>query len=236
MSLKELMRLEPVERSVALIADDDDFFRVALSTILRSQLAFSVVLESGSFDEAIELLSTREEVTIALFDLAMPGLGNPAGLRAVRECFPDTRVSVVSASRRRRDILMALAAGVHGYVPKSLGVAELGEALDAICDGFIYVPPAIAELAASEGEAELSPTPEATAGPVVLDRLSGRQREVLHLLVEGQSNKEMARALDLSPGTVKFHLAALFRHLGVGNRVEAAAAAARLLAGQRQHR
>jgi DNA-binding NarL/FixJ family response regulator len=213
----------------ALIADDDEFFRMALRTILRDRLNLPAVIETESFDEAIERLSARDDIALALFDLAMPGMVSPAGLKTVRECFPDVRVAVVSASQARRDILCALEAGVHGYVPKGLGVAELARALEAVCSGMIYVPPSLAELMPGE---ELAPVPVLSAVDRELDDLdllSNRQREVLRLLVEGQSNKEMARSLGLSPGTVKFHLAALFRHLGVVNRVEAAAAGARLL-------
>lgn len=215
----------------ALIADDDEFFRMALRTILRDRLAFTKVLESQSFDEAVEMLASREDVVLALFDLAMPGMTSPAGLKAVRECFPQIRVAVVSASQSRPNILMALEAGVHGYVPKGLGVVDLARALRTICDGMVYVPPSLTEIELSEEEDGFSAF-AASRERAVLQSLSRRQQEVLRLLVEGKSNKEMARALGLSPGTVKFHLAALFRLLAVGNRVEAAAAGARLLSGQ----
>lgn len=215
---------------VALIADDDEFFRMALSTILTSKLGFSEVVQTASLDEAVEKLSARTNVSLALFDLAMPGMESPASLRAVRDCFEELRVAVVSASKNRRDVLAALEAGVHGYVPKGLGIVELGHALQQIVDGVIYVPPSIAVLPAN---AEDAPAASGRLAPPTnsasLDSLTPRQRSVLALLVKGQSNKAIARELKLGEGTVKVHMAALFRSLGVKTRAAAAVAGERLL-------
>ena len=136
---------------VYLEADDDEFFRMALSAILRQKLGGAEIIEAGSLDEAIELLAETSSVAMALFDLAMPGMASAASLRAVRECFPSTQVAVVSASTRRSDVLLALEAGAHGYVPKSLGAAELAQALQAIRAGTIYVPRLLADITAVAG-------------------------------------------------------------------------------------
>ena len=137
-----------VQKKIALIADDDEFFRMALATILTSKLKFAEVVQAASLDEGVEKLSARNDISLALFDLAMPGMESPANLRAVRDCFEMLRVAVVSSSKNRQDILSALEAGVHGYVPKGLGVADLAHALQLIVDGVIYVPPSIADLPA----------------------------------------------------------------------------------------
>jgi DNA-binding NarL/FixJ family response regulator len=211
----------------ALIADDDEFFRMALVAILRSRFGFSDVIETASLDEALEQLADTSDISVALFDLSMPGMESAASLAAVREGFPDIRVAVVSGSTRRQDILMALEAGVHGYVPKGLGAAELSQALRMVLDGFIYVPTSLADAPRSPREGHRAPD---RTKPVGSDLpLTPRQREVLALIVDGKSNKEVARALNLGEGTVKIHLAALFRNLGVSSRAGAAAAGARLL-------
>jgi DNA-binding NarL/FixJ family response regulator len=212
---------------VALIADDDEFFRMALSTILVDTLGFASVIQTASLDAAVEALSGRTDISLALFDLAMPGMESPASLRAVRDCFQDLRVAVVSASDSRQDILSALEAGVHGYVPKSLGIAELAHALQLIVDGVIYVPPSIAGLPAIEGESHAAACQPAQP-KWTLHSLTPRQRGVLELLVQGKSNKSIARGLSLGEGTVKVHMAALFRSLGVSTRTEAAAVGGRL--------
>lgn len=213
---------------VALVADDDEFFRIALATILRNKLGFEEVVEAGSLDEAIERLADRDDCFLALFDLTMPGMESAASLGAVREVRPDIKVAVVSASSRRSDILTALAAGIHGYVPKSLGAQDLAAALRVILSGAIYVPPSLAGRPPDPAEAAPSPAVEIPLRRAI-EFLTPRQREVLLLLVEGLSNKEIARKLRLGEGTVKIHMAALFRSLRVRNRQEAAAAGARLL-------
>ena len=218
---------------VALIADDDEFFRMALGAILTGKLGFAEVVETCSLDEAVETLSVRGDISLALFDLSMPGMEGPANLRAVRDCFAELRVAVVSGSQNRNDVLAALAAGVHGYVPKGLGVSDLARALRQIIDGVIYVPPSIAILPANAvrdpalaGRLAALPVESSCS---MLDTLTPRQRSVLALLVRGQSNKAIARDLQLGEGTVTVHMAALCRGLGVKTRTAAAVAGGRLL-------
>lgn len=220
------------KRQVALVADDDEFFRMAISSILADRLGVAEVIEVGSLDDALERLAERSDITIALFDLAMPGMQGPANLGAVREAFPDILVAVVSSSRRRQDILTALDAGAHGYVSKGMGVEDLTQALQAILDGTLYVPHLLSQVSTADPDdaGGQSPAIDRRAAPDVLARLTPRQRDVLELLVKGQSNKEIARTLDLGEGTVKIHLAAIFRALNVRNRTEAVVAAQTLTA------
>ena len=215
---------------VILIADDDEFFRVAVRTILAMTFDGAQIIETASLDEAVEQLSETRTVTLALFDLNMPGMESAASLRAVRECFPDVKVAMVSASKRRSDILLALEAGAHGYIPKGLGVVELAAAIQAVRSGTIYVPASLTDLSGTEGEPNRSLTTRVAARPSASEMgLSPRQHQVLELLVQGKSNKEIARALKLGEGTVKVHVAALFRVLGVTSRSAAAAAGFRML-------
>lgn len=209
---------------VALTADDDEFFRIALRSILIKQLGAHDVIEAGSFDTALKQLAERRDVSLALFDLQMPGIDDPASLRLVRESFPDIRVVVVSSSQQREKILAALDAGVHGYLPKSLGPGDLARALGLVLQGMIFVPSTVAELPSVQ---EVSGT---ASSDTMLPSLTPRQQQVLELLVRGNSNKSIARALVLGEGTVKIHVAALFRNLGVTNRAAAAVLGARLLA------
>ena len=215
---------------IALVVDDDEFFRMALRTILTNEIGCSEVIEAACFDEALERLSDQAGISFALFDLSMPGISTPANLKVIRESFPSVRVVVVSASNSRRDVLIALEAGVHGYVPKSLGIAEVTAALKAVFEGAVYVPSFLSEISPDTEEANLTSAETSAAVPeAVLHALTPRQQDVLHLIVRGDSNKEIARALNLGEGTVKVHVAALFRNLGVNSRAAAAAAGARLI-------
>ncbi|MDB5570236.1 MAG: two component transcriptional regulator, LuxR family [Hyphomicrobiales bacterium] len=212
---------------IALIADDDEFFRVALRSLLLRDFHFTEVVEVGSLDEAIERLGGGVSFDLALFDLCMPGMESPTNLRAVRECFPSLTVAIVSASSNRRDVLLALEAGVHGYIPKETGVSGLTAALKAVLNGAVFVPASVASFDVRHAAGAEQPTPQSVADSTFA--LTARQSDVLKLLVEGKSNKEIARNLQLAEGTIKIHMAALFRSLGVTSRSAAAVAGAKLL-------
>ena len=210
-------------RRAALVADPDDYFRIALETILKARLGFSIVHQVTSLDEAYDHLTRQPEISLSLFELNLPGVSGAASLTAVRECFPNLQVAVVSTSARRHDILTTLDAGVHGYVPKTASPAELTAALKLIVDGIIYVPPSITSTSSLVlEEPVLNAKPAKGAAPP--DTLTPRQREVLGLLLKGKSNKAIARTLNVGVGTVKVHISSVFRALGVNTRAAAAVA------------
>lgn len=212
---------------VALVADRDEYFRLALQTILTGQLGFSSIVEAASLDEALEHLSHKPCKSLALLEHTIPGIKSVACLTTVRDCFPNLRLVVMSMSHRKQDVLAALDAGVHGYVPKTISPTQLTAALRLIMNGLIYVPPLVAAIPpASEGMQVLKAV-SAKQPPV--DNLTPRQREVLELLMQGKSNKEIAQALNLGEGTIKVHMAALFRVFGARSRAAVAAAGSHIL-------
>jgi len=215
-----------MSKRCALVADHDEYFRIVLRALLINKLGFSTVCEAASLEGALEHLSQSPGISLALFELPMPGIRRAADLITVRNSFPATQVAVVSASNRKQDILMALEAGVHGYVPKSIGASQLTSALGLIVDGLIYVPPSVAAVSPSESRPILDTQVEEKP---LSDFLTPRQREVLELLMQGKSNKEIARKLKLGEGTIKVHMAALFRVFGVTSRAAAAAAGSQFL-------
>jgi len=219
---------------VGLIADDDSYFRVAASAILAQHFGFSEIAEVSSFDEALEYLGEAEETAIALFGSSMTGIKTPTNLRALREYFPKTRIVLISPLDARRDILSALEAGVHGYILKSSPITELVKALNIVFDGGIYVPPCLADISSSKEDDAAAQTQEHSQAsepvakpPAPTNSLTSRQKDVLDLLVQGKTNKEIAVALNLGEGTVKIHMAAILRYFGVNNRAAAVVAAAR---------
>ncbi len=256
-----LDQIQKDSRGRALVSDDDDFFRVAINSVLRERNGFCEVIETASFNDAVDRLDSAGKFDIGLFDLNMVGMDNWLDLSALRLEYPEMRLVVVSASRKREDILRALEIGAHGFIHKGLGVGELSRAVELVCNGQVYVPPFLPENAvvpikaapwqsesgAADQRAVFTPdaagapdgaqnTARAPNGAQVVPRkrkllnCSPRQREIIELLIAGQSNKAMARSLELSEGTIKFHMSAVMRLLGVNNRVEAATRAMTMLA------
>jgi len=208
----------------ALIADDDEFFRVSLRALLASTLGVSDVFEAENFEQATSLLSEKE-IDLAVFDLVMPGMAGPGSLKGVRDRFPDLCLVMASVSDRRENILSALQAGVNGYIPKNIGLKQFSSALKQILEGKVYVPASIASPNIDDWADEIA----ATAASDLAATLTARQKGVLALVVKGHSNKEIARELGLGEGTVKVHLASLFRILGVHSRSAAAAKGATIV-------
>jgi len=203
----------------ALIADDHELFRTGLSALLRQDCGFSSVIEVGSLDAAMQVLGETPTIKFASFDLAMPGVESALSLRSVREVFPQVRVAVVSGSGGRDDIFLALQAGLHGYIPKTLCVKDIVAAFQKIIRGEIFVPSLITEL---PHQIELPDNTDGPHLPETSTKLTPRQNDVLRLIRCGKSNKEIARLLSLTESTVKVHAVALYRALGVHKRGDAA--------------
>jgi DNA-binding NarL/FixJ family response regulator len=206
-------------QGTVLIADDHEVVRLGLVQLLRRSLRAKKIVESVCFESIITHLETSD-VTLAIVDLGMPGLTGAGDLRRMRDLRPNARIVVLSGSTSRTDILNALAAGMHGYVVKSQTSEELIAKLRYVLSGEIYVPPILAELA---HEPAPGTAPRRGAQLAARELLSSRQRQVLKGLVQGRSNKEIAQDLKIAEGTVKMHLASLFRALGATNRAHAAA-------------
>ncbi|MEJ0060816.1 MAG: response regulator transcription factor [Terricaulis sp.] len=200
----------------ALIADDHELFRSGLKQLLLDALGAEEVREAETLDDAIELLTNDGAGDLVLVDLRMPGMSGAEALAALRDGFPEAKIAVVSAVEERAEIFAALAAGVHGYILKSLPSTEIVAAIQGILEGRIYVPPAI-------GKRDVGAPVESAAPPPSSDKLTARQKEVLGELLKGRSSKEIARTLDIAEGTVKIHLAAIYRAVGVRTRAEAIA-------------
>lgn len=205
----------------ALIADDHELFRSGLKQLLVDSLDADDVREAETLDQALEMLTSEGAGDLVLLDLRMPGMSGTEALSALRDGFPDAKVAVVSAWEDRADILAALGAGVHGYIPKSLPSAEIAAAIRSILEGRIYVPQSIGRREA--GARAENAQPMSGNGGLGRDKLTLRQKEVLNELLKGQASKEIARTLDIAEGTVKIHLAAIYRALGVRTRAEAIA-------------
>lgn len=216
---------ESPEGPVALLADEHELFRAGTSAMLIRECAFARVLETGSLVGALGLLGDTPAISLACFDLALPGVSTPLDLKQVRERFPTVRVAVLTAFDSRENILLALESGLHGFVSKALAVSEIVAAFQIIMSGSIYVPQTLAQLPAAE---TMVSSRSATVGLPASGSLAGvkltrRQQEILRLIRRGRSNREIGWRLGLSENTVKVHTNALFKKLRVHNRFQAAA-------------
>lgn len=200
----------------ALIADDHELFRSGLKQLLADAVGAEEVREAETLDQAIEILTNEGAGDLILVDLRMPGMSGAEALAALRDGFPNAKIAVVSAWEERAEILAALSAGVNGYIPKSLPSGEIAAAINSIMEGKIFVPPAI-------GKRDPGAPITLNASGANENKLTSRQKEVLNELLKGQASKEIARTLDIAEGTVKIHLAAIYRALGVRTRAEAIA-------------
>ncbi|MEI4263994.1 response regulator transcription factor [Roseovarius sp. D0-M9] len=206
-----------------IIIDDDDFFQVAIEKVLRSQFDVQTIVVCAAAEEAIAQLTSGTRFGLALVDLNMPGIDNKQLLDTLKAAQPDIRLVVLSASRAQEDILMALSAGAQGFINKGLGIGEMEAALQQITEGVVYVPP----FPPQSDEPNVAPKTKLALVP--LSTLTPRQLDVLRLIVVGQPNKGIAKALNISHSTVRFHISCIFQILGVSNRVEVATLGAQML-------
>jgi DNA-binding NarL/FixJ family response regulator len=195
-----------------LLADDHPLFREGVKPVLEKLDPDVEILEAADFPSAFESMHLAGEVDLVLMDLSMPGMAGVEGVMRFRATFPEAPLVVLSASELVEDIHRLLAAGALGYITKSTPSDGILEALYRVLAGGVYVPPTLID-----SEEGAPPTPVSSRYPA----LSHRQIQVLRELAKGQSNKQIGYALDVTEGTVKLHLAAIFRILKVNNRTEA---------------
>jgi DNA-binding NarL/FixJ family response regulator len=193
-----------------ILADDHAVVRDGLRMMLESQAGFAVVGETGNGREAVNL-SRDLKPDVAVIDIAMPGLNGIEAARQIRAQGPATQVVILSMYATAEHVYQALQAGVLGYVLKEAAGQEVADAIRTVATGRRYLSGKIEQtiidhyLGQTQGLAEPSP----------LDRLSGREREVLQLVVEGQSSKAIAAVMHLSPKTVDTYRHRIMQKLAV---------------------
>jgi DNA-binding NarL/FixJ family response regulator len=215
--------MEHYDEITALIADRATLFRHGLLGLLKERRPGWSCAEAGVLDEAMAHLRV-EPVDLVLLDLQLVGMPGATHLRRLRALFPSQKIVVLADSDERATILDCLAAGASGYILKSTTVSQLLRAIETVLSGDVFAPASLAGLAQSAVAQSAVAVREPGASPL-LTHLTDRQIEVFHLLSEGCATKTIARRLGLAVGTVKVHLAAIYRVLGAHNRVEAIARA-----------
>ncbi len=205
-----------------MVADDHPLFRDAIASVIEAGLPGSRLLEAESLANALRQARELAALDLLLLDLNLPDAEGLSGLRTLREALPELPVAIVSANQERRTVLDALDLGAVGYIPKSTPRKALISALHHILSGQVYLPSDIMRRPPATPLAPASPPPPGLAN------LTDKQLEVLARLARGDSNKAIARELGIAETTVKTHVSAILRRLGVGSRVQAILAAGEL--------
>ena len=199
-----------------LLADDHTLVREGLMLVLHRLGSDTVIVEAADCDAALHIATQHPDVELALLDIAMPGMDGLKGIGRLRERLPSTPIVMLSASEDSQVVREALHRGAQGFIPKSSTGIVMLSALRLIFSGGIYVPPSLlCSSTVSTSDTQSRDNTDDGLG------LTGRQREVLALLVQGSPNKEIARALNISETTVRTHATAIFKLLHVTNRTQA---------------
>lgn len=210
--------LAPTALRVLLI-DDHELFRAGIKLLLQ-QLSEDIQFAEAASCAAALALPGGQSFDVVLLDMHMPGVSGMAALPLVRNAFERAAIVVLSGEDDPALIRRVIDAGAAGFIPKNSSQRVMMAALQLVLAGGIYLPPDVM----GSSPALLHPA-AGSSSPLAL--LSERQLQALKQAMQGKPNKIIAREMDISEATVKAHLAAAFRVLGVKNRTEAVFAAAR---------
>lgn len=213
-----------VSREV-LIADDHPLYRDALTRAVLGALPGAAVHGAASVPTLLALIEAHPQAELLLMDLHMPGARGFSALAHIRGQHPGLPIVVVSAHEEAAVVRRALAHGASGYLAKSAAVEDISAAVRAVLEGELWVPASVAD-----ARAELKPDEAAVAARVA--ELTPQQFRVLGMIAEGLLNKQIAYELGVSEATIKAHMTAIMRKLGVSNRTQVALAASQLALDQ----
>lgn len=198
-----------------IIADDHPLFRNALRQAVMQVVAQSEILECDSIASLEEMLGLEQDIDLILLDLRMPGANGFSGLVLIRREHPDIPVVVISASDDNAIMQRAIEYGASGFIPKSSDLGQIAAALNAIMEGSLWLPSPVAQ----------NPSTEEHEFAQRLKTLTPQQLRVFMMLTKGLLNKQIASEVNVSEATVRTHMTAIFRKLGVRNRTQAVLAA-----------
>jgi DNA-binding NarL/FixJ family response regulator len=192
-----------------IIVDDHPVVRFGLAAIIGLQPDMNVVAEAGTGEEALEVCG-KQPADVVLMDLRLPGLSGLEAIRTLRKSHPQLRFIVLTTYDGDEDIHRSIEAGAQSYLLKAMSHTDLANAIRTVHSGFKFIPACV-----SKSLAERPPHSD----------LSGREMQVLELIVKGHSNKEIGDLLTISEATVKWHVNMILSRLNVSDRTQATVAA-----------
>ena len=202
-----------------LIADDHPLFREAIINVIEGEFPGCEVLETDCLTGAMDIAGVNDSFDIILLDLDMPGMNGLNGLISLRNASPTIPVVIVSAEKNKQVVLQAITYGAVGFIAKSSPREQMGAALKTILDGNVYLPSDIIRM--DTRTSTQTDSNNKSISPELLSSLTRRQLLVLERMAKGESNKQIAYNLNIAETTVKTHVSAILRKLGVYNRIQA---------------
>jgi DNA-binding NarL/FixJ family response regulator len=201
-----------------VIVDDHALFRRGLDLVLSEEPDIKVVGEAA---DGIEAVHRAEEMTpdVVVMDVRMPRSTGIEAARRIRERLPDTKVIMLTVSDKEEDLYAAVKAGASGYLLKEISIEELADAVRAVARGHSLISPSMASKLLSEFNALVQQAEERHKS--LLPRLTDRELDVLKLVAEGLSNREISEELFISENTVKNHVRNILEKLHLHSRMEA---------------
>lgn len=212
---------QEAETMKLLIADDHPLYRDALSGALTRAFGQVEVFQSQDIQSTEQLLRSEPDIDLLLLDLDMPGSTELFGLIHLRQIFSDLPVAVVSGSINNTIVQQVIGAGAQGFIPKTADSNTIKVAIESILDGEVWLPE---DITGTEGSTDSN-------SDNLFERISSltpAQYKILTRLKEGNLNKQIAVDLSISEATVKAHITAIFKKLGINNRSQAVLIAAKL--------
>jgi DNA-binding NarL/FixJ family response regulator len=206
-----------------LVADDHKLVRDGLKPFLQELGTDVEILDAANIDEALTVVAATPGIELVLLDLMMPGMDGLKGLETLRGKCPNAPVVIVSGFSSRDHVVAAVQAGAAGFIPKTVSGTAMVNALRLVLSGEKYLPSSTFFDDPSNHMSMPAANGTRTNGgvPAPFDKLSRREGEILALLVEGRTNKEIAICLDLQEITIKVHLRNVYRKIGAANRAQA---------------
>lgn len=206
-----------MEKVRVMIADDHSLFREGLRKLLESDKSIELVCEVGDGQGAINIMRKRS-LDLILMDINMPGTDGIVATQVIKREFPATKIIALTVSEGD-EVLQMVKAGISAYVLKDVAGNELLHTIKRVMEGEVVIHPRVANYLVQE----LTRSDKKRNDM----RLTRREKDILEMLVKGNSNKDMAEAMFISEKTVKNHLTSIFRKLGVKDRTQAAVFALR---------
>jgi len=208
----KIIRLEEIMHHIH-VADDHPLFRSAILEVIKTYYPEARVSQSRDLDNTIQELSLHPETDLLLLDIHMPGSQDLFGLILIREKFPSIPVAIISADDKVSTVSRAVGHGACGYIPKSCTPQLIYQAIESMLNGNRWVPEAF--------HSNITPIKSEDRDLAAkVTTLTPQQYRVLCFMREGWLNKQIAYEMGLTEATIKAHISAIFRKLGITNRTQ----------------